>query len=171
MLRDLGSECEIKRNDSDVSTLDDADGLVLSGGSPSIVEEGFKLGKTAEYLEKLKVPILGICAGAQFMGKFYGAEVKPAPRPEFGPVTINVLDSDTILKNIPPSFTAWENHNDQISNVPQGFLLLASSKTCTVQAMCNEGLARYGLQFHPEVEHTQHGQTIFRNFLEVCAQR
>ncbi|MEM0141133.1 MAG: GMP synthase subunit A [Thermoplasmatales archaeon] len=171
VLRDLGIECEIKSNDSEVAALEDADGLVLSGGSPSLVEDGFNLGRTSDYLEKLNIPILGICAGAQFMGRFYGSKVKPASRPEFGPVTIEVLSEDTILSGFPASFVAWESHNDEIESVPTGFVLLASSKTCKVQAMCNETLARYAVQFHPEVEHTERGRDLFRNFIGVCAQR
>jgi GMP synthase (glutamine-hydrolysing) len=171
VLRDLGVSCEIRSNESELSSLEDADGLVLSGGSPSIVMEEFKLGKTSEYLSKMKIPILGICAGAQFMGKFYGSSVRPAKHPEFGPVNIKLDSENSILKGFPQSFIAWENHNDEIVEVPDGFELLASSETCKVQAMSNEKLMRYAVQFHPEVEHTQNGTLLFKNFIGVCEEK
>ncbi|MGC8645166.1 MAG: GMP synthase subunit A [Thermoplasmata archaeon] len=171
VLRDLGVACEIRSNESEVSSIEDADGLVLSGGSPSIVMEEFRLGLTGEYLGKLKIPILGICAGAQFMGKFYGSAVRPAVHPEFGPVQITVKSENSILKGFPRTFVAWENHNDEVVEVPEGFDLLASSDTCKVQAMSSERLRRYAVQFHPEVEHTQHGILVFKNFIEVCGQK
>jgi GMP synthase (glutamine-hydrolysing) len=168
VLRDLDVECEIRSNESKIEDINDADGLVLSGGAPSIAYESFRLGNTSEFLEKMKVPILGICAGAQFMGLYYGSKVSPAVHPEFGKVEITVLKKDSILKGVPDKFAAWESHNDEVKDVPPGFDLLASSETCKVQAMANSGLKRYALQFHPEVEHTQFGQNIFKNFLELC---
>ncbi len=169
VLRDLDVNCEIKSNESKLDDIRDGDGLVLSGGAPSIAYESFKLGNTAEYLKILKVPILGICAGAQFMGMHYGSKVSPAIHPEFGKVEITVLEEDSILKGVSRKFFAWESHNDEIKEVPSGFELLASSETCGVQAMANKNINRYALQFHPEVEHTQFGRSIFKNFLELCA--
>jgi GMP synthase (glutamine-hydrolysing) len=168
VLRDLDASCEIKGNESSLEEVEDADGLVLSGGAPSIAYESFKLGNTSQYLEKLNIPILGICVGAQFMGMYYGSKVAPAIRPEFGKVRINVQKEDSILKGLPASFFAWESHNDEIREVPRGFDLLASSETCRIQAMANDSAKRYAIQFHPEVEHTQFGREIFRNFLELC---
>ncbi len=168
VLRDLDVECEIKSNESSVDEIADADGIVLSGGAPSIAYESFKLGNTSQFLAELKIPILGICVGAQFMGMYYGSDVSPARHPEFGKVEITVLEEDSILKGVSRKFSAWENHNDEIMEVPKGFTLLASSETCKIQAMANVEKMRYALQFHPEVEHTQFGRQIFRNFLELC---
>lgn len=168
VLRDLDTDCEIKSNESTVEELSDADGLVLSGGAPSIAYESFRLGNTSQFLKELKIPILGICAGAQFMAIHYGSTVAPAVHPEFGKVEISVTEEDNILKGVPNSFFAWESHNDEIKEIAKKFRLLASSKTCKVQAMSNVEENRYALQFHPEVEHTQFGQRIFKNFLELC---
>ncbi len=169
MLRDLDVNCEIKSNESNVSEISDADGLVLSGGAPSIAYESFRLGNTSLFLDEMKIPILGICAGAQFMGMHYGSKVSPAVHPEFGKVEISVIEGDSILRGLPKKFFAWESHNDEIKEAPTGFQLLASSETCKVQAMANSDKGRYALQFHPEVEHTQFGVNIFKNFLELCA--
>jgi GMP synthase (glutamine-hydrolysing) len=168
VLRDLDANCEIKGNESRLEEIEDADGLVLSGGAPSIAYESFRLGNTSQYLERLNIPILGICAGAQFMGMYYGSEVAPAIRPEFGKVKIMVEKEDSILKGVSSTFFAWESHNDEIRDIPPGFDLLASSDTCRIQAMANDNAKRYALQFHPEVEHTQFGRVIFKNFLELC---
>ena len=168
VLRDLEADCEIKSNESEIDEISDADGIVLSGGAPSIAYESFRLGKTTQYLDKFKVPILGICAGAQFMALHYGSNVTPAIHPEFGRVEISVSEENSILKGVPKKFFAWESHNDEIRDTPPGFQLLASSETCKVQAMANTYEKRYALQFHPEVEHTQFGKNIFKNFLELC---
>ncbi|MCL5874313.1 MAG: GMP synthase subunit A [Candidatus Thermoplasmatota archaeon] len=168
VLRDLDVSCEIKSNESSVNDISDADGLVLSGGAPSIAYESFRLGNTSQFLDEMKVPILGICAGAQFMGMHYGSKVSPAIHPEFGKVEILMLEEDSLLKGLPKKFFAWESHNDEIKEAPPGFQLLASSETCKVQAMADRNKRRYALQFHPEVEHTQFGTSIFKNFLELC---
>ncbi|MGC8562609.1 MAG: GMP synthase subunit A [Thermoplasmata archaeon] len=169
VIRDLDVDCEIKSNASTLDEISDADGIVLSGGAPSIAYESFKLGNTSEFLDKMNVPILGICVGAQFMGMHYGTRVSPAVHPEFGRVEISIVKEDSLLNGLPHKFIAWESHNDEINEVPPGFELLASSETCKIQAMANVDLKRYGLQFHPEVEHTQFGRNIFKNFLELCA--
>ncbi len=168
VLRDLDVSCEIRSNESSTEQIGDADGLVLSGGAPSIAYESFRLGNTAEILDRMRIPILGICAGAQFMGMHYGSKVSPAIHPEFGRVEISIRDEDSILRGVSKKFYAWESHNDEIKDTPLGFELLASSETCKVQAMVNAKDKRYALQFHPEVEHTQFGRNIFKNFLELC---
>ncbi|MCL4412952.1 MAG: GMP synthase subunit A [Candidatus Thermoplasmatota archaeon] len=168
VLRDLGIDTEIRRNDSPIESISDADALVLSGGAPSITYESFKLGNTGLYLDQLKIPILGICIGAQYIGMHYGGKVGPAAHPEFGRVQITVANKGSLLDGIPDEFYAWESHNDEVKEIPDGFELLASSSTCPIQAFSNDDTKRYGIQFHPEVEHTQFGEKIFRNFVELC---
>jgi len=168
VLRELGVSTEIKRNDVPIEDLQDADGLVLSGGAATIEYETFKLGKTGEYLEKMNIPILGICAGAQFMGLYYGGKVGRANVPEFGKVKVAILEKDELFKDLPNEIIAWESHNDEIKELPVNFKLLASSESCRVQAFADPAKRRYGLQFHPEVEHTQYGRKIFQNFIDLC---
>lgn len=168
VLRELGVETEIKRNDVPLEEIEDADGLVLSGGAATIEYESFKLGRTSEYLEKLKIPILGICAGAQFMGLYYGGKVGRAETPEFGKVKVSIFEKDDIFKDLPDEIIAWESHNDEVKELPKGFKLQASSENCRVQAFYSEQINRYALQFHPEVEHTQYGRKIFENFISLC---
>ena len=169
VLKYLGVEAEIVPNATPWEKVAEADGLVLSGGAPSGVTLG-TMGENPTYLAKAPFPVLGICAGAQVMGLHYGGALAPAKAPEFGKAEI-VLDDPSggrILAGLPSKFIAWENHNDEVSRVPDGFRRLAHSANCAMQAMEDERRARYAVQFHPEVEHTQFGQRVFENFIGLC---
>ena len=91
--------------------------------------------------------------------------------PEFGGVRVYVDREDTILRGVPREFTAWESHNISVIKPPRDFEVIAHSNTTPVEAMVNEGIGRFGVQFHPEVRHTEYGTTIIRNFLELCGRR
>lgn len=168
VLRYLGVETKIVPNTTTFDELRDVDGLVLSGGAPR-VGIGDSLGRCSEYLDKAPYPILGICAGHQFMATHFGGKASPGELPEFGLAEV-VRDGrdDTILDGVPERFKAWESHNDEVSVLPKEFVRLAHSDNCRVQAMRHERRDLFGLQFHPEVEHTEHGDRIFRNFVAIC---
>jgi GMP synthase (glutamine-hydrolysing) len=104
------------------------------------------------------------------MGLHYGGGLRPAKAPEFGKAELILNDADggRLLAGLPPRSTVWENHNDEVSPAPAGFRVLAHSANCQMQAMEDERRARYAVQFHPEVEHTQFGEHIFRNFIGIC---
>ncbi|MFH1102013.1 MAG: GMP synthase subunit A [Methanobacteriota archaeon] len=170
-LRDLEVETSIVPNTTSLKDLvkENIQGLVLSGGAPRIGLEG-SLGNCAEYLEKAEFPILGICAGHQFMGRFFGGEVKPSKTPEFGKVELTILnEKDPLFQGVPAKSVVWESHNDEVTVLPEGFLRLAESENCKIQAMRHKKKPFYGLQFHPEVEHTEYGEKIFRNFIQLCS--
>jgi len=168
-LRDLDVKTKIVSNKTNFEDLiiENIDGLVLSGGTPRI---GLKeqLGNTAEYLEKAKFPILGICAGHQFMARFFGGEVTPSRIPEFGKIELQIIKKDSLFDGLAKKSIVWESHNDEISKLPDNFEVLAKSENCKVQAMKHKKKPFYGLQFHPEVEHTEHGTQIFKNFVKIC---
>jgi len=165
VLRYIGVDAEIVANTTPVEELSDADALVLSGGAPRVGLQD-KLGKCDEYLKHMDVPILGICAGHQFMARFFGGEAAPAKVPEYGKVEIEVVEEDVLFRGLPRKMIVWESHNDEVTRLPSRFILLASSPNCKVQAMRHESRPLFGLQFHPEVEHTEYGKEIFQNFLE-----
>lgn len=142
------------------------DALVLSGGSPSISFETQKLGRIGEYLD-LGIPILGICVGAQYIALHYGGRVGPAHTPEYGKTEIEIIEKDEIFKGLPDRIFVWENHNDEVKELPQGFQLLASSRNCRIQAFRHMEKKIFGIQFHPEVENTEYGKEIFQNFLKI----
>ncbi len=167
VLRDLGVETKIVPNETPVEDLS-VDGLVLSGGAPRVGLDAAKMGRNGDYLERAPYPILGICAGHQFMALHFGGSARPAAVPEFGRTEVTVQDPGDLFIGLPRQLVVWESHNDEVTEAPSGFRTLASSDTCPVQAMQAEDRPLYGLQFHPEVEHTQFGHRIFENFLKVC---
>ena len=168
VLRDLGVETKMIPNTTPFEEIEGLDGLVLSGGAPRIGLSAEKMGNNAEYLKKAKYPILGICAGHQFMSLVFGGDAQPSEVPEFGETRVFIDEHDAIFRGLPDSFTAWESHNDEVTRLPEGFVSLAHSENCGVQAMKHMEKPLFGLQFHPEVNNTEHGKDIFANFVEVC---
>jgi len=168
VLRDLGVECQIIANDSPSSKADNLDGLVLSGGAPSINDELDKLGNIGRFIEDHEYPVLGICVGAQFIALHYGGRVGAAVSPEFGKAEITITESSRILNGLPNKIIAWENHNDEVKELPSDFINVAHSDSCGIEVFEHKTKPIFGIQFHPEVDNTQFGREIFRNFLEIC---
>ena len=169
-LRDLDVDTKIVPNTAEFDELDadHIEGLILSGGAPRIGLEG-NLGNCWECLERAEFPILGICAGHQFMARFFGGEAKPSIVPEFGKIELTLLtEDDALFEQIPKKSIVWESHNDEVTVLPDKFELLAESENCKIQAMRHKEKPFYGLQFHPEVEHTEYGERIFKNFVKLC---
>jgi len=167
VVRDLGAEAKIMPNTTPLEKID-ADGLVLSGGSPRAGVNRDAMGLNGRYLEELSIPIIGICAGHQFIALHLGGSAGPSKVPEFGKTRIYVDDPDILFDGVPDNFIAWESHNDEVQELPKSFKMLAHSDNSLVQAMCSINKPIFGLQFHPEVEHTEHGYRIFSNFLALC---
>ena len=168
-LRDLDVDTEIVPNTTSFQELqsEEINGLVLSGGAPRIGLDS-NLGNCDEYLEKAEFPILGICAGHQFMAKFFGGSAEPSKIPEFGKVELTLLKEDILFEGVPKKSIVWESHNDEVTVLPKLFDRLAESENCKIQAMRHKKKPFYGLQFHPEVEHTECGERIFKNFVKMC---
>jgi GMP synthase (glutamine-hydrolysing) len=169
VLRYLKQDTRIVRNDTPLADLQAGglDGLVLSGGAASPAADG-RLGAVGDYLDGLDVPILGICAGHQYMAHHFGGTLVPGHNPEFGRTEVTITDADELLKGIPSPTVVWSNHNDEVAKPPKGFKVLASSTTCPVEAMRHSTRPLFGVQFHPEVEHTVDGVAMFRNFVRIC---
>ncbi|MDP6889206.1 MAG: GMP synthase subunit A [Candidatus Thalassarchaeaceae archaeon] len=169
MLRYLGVDTQIIGNTTPVSDLRELDGLILSGGAARVGLTG-ELGNCGAYLA-LDIPILGICAGHQFMAGHYGGAAAEAITPEFGAATIELVNGGgKIFQETPNEQVVWESHNDEVSKLPDGFFITASSESCEVQGMENDQGDRFGLQFHPEVNDSEFGQHMFKNFIEICRQ-
>ncbi len=144
------------------------DGLILSGGAPRIGLEN-KLGNCDEYLKKATIPILGICAGHQFMARFFGGDAKPSTIPEFGKITLTLIDEENpLLIDVPKESIVWESHNDEITKLPENMKNLGTSENCQFQAIMHTKKPFFGLQFHPEVDHTEYGEQMFKNFIRIC---
>ncbi|MDF2840446.1 MAG: guaA [Clostridia bacterium] len=141
-------------------------GIIFTGGPASVYEEGAP--KCEKEILELGIPVLGICYGAQLMSYMLGGKVARAEKREYGKTEMSLKASE-LFKNVPEKSISWMSHTIYVSDVPVDFEILGTTDTCPVAAMGNKAKKLYGVQFHPEVEHTEHGTTILNNFLYgVC---
>ncbi|MFH1359553.1 MAG: glutamine-hydrolyzing GMP synthase [Candidatus Omnitrophota bacterium] len=142
-------------------------GLIFSGGPQSVYDKDAPL--PDKDIFKLKKPILGICYGMQVLAHMLGGKVKPTTDREYGRAELFIDYNRQVFENCPSNITCWMSHGDEIKKLPQGFRLIAHTLNNPVAAIGNTSKKIYGLQFHPEVVHTQRGNQILANFLfSVC---
>ncbi|MBI3324156.1 MAG: glutamine-hydrolyzing GMP synthase [Candidatus Omnitrophica bacterium] len=142
-------------------------GLILSGGPASVYQPNALL-PTREHFE-LGVPVLGICYGMQSMAKQLGGRVEASGKREYGRAALMVDEPDGLFNGARRQFISWMSHGDSVIDVPSGFRILAHTDNTKAAAIGDPQRRLYGLQFHPEVAHTEEGPTILRNFLfHVC---
>ena len=163
-LRDLGAEGKLVQKGVSENELSGADAVVLSGGPSSVTTDNFH--HLPEFIRKSGKPILGICLGHQLVAHALGGKVVKGKSAEYGLSRITVDEPGTLLRGVPAEFNAWVSHFDEVAEMPEGFVRLAHSDTCRVEAMENAQKRVFSVQFHPEVWHTEHGEGILRNFLE-----
>ena len=141
--------------------------IILSGGPSSVYEEGSpQLDK--EILE-LGIPILGICYGFQTLANTLGGRVDKSGKREYGATNLNVTATGEILAGQPENQVCWMSHGDQVMEAPAGFEVLASTEITPVAAFANSEKKIYGVQWHPEVKHSEFGQNVLVNFLHNAA--
>jgi GMP synthase (glutamine-hydrolysing) len=141
--------------------------LILSGGPASVYAD--KAPDLDSAILEMGVPVLGICYGMQLIVKLFGGQVQGAPRGEYGRSKLAVSDDTDLFKGLPRGLVAWMSHGDRVERLPDDFTVLAQTPECPYAAVRHAGGRIFGLQFHPEVHHTEHGSQILRNFLyEVC---
>ena len=142
-------------------------GIILSGGPASVLSKGAPL--PDKRIFSLGVPVLGICYGLQLMGKLLGGEVKKCEHREYGRSQLIIKKSGKLFAKMPKSLTVWNSHGDAIVRVPPGFHGIASTENSDFSAIEDSKREFYGLQFHPEVEHSQRGVEVIKNFLfSIC---
>jgi GMP synthase (glutamine-hydrolysing) len=142
-------------------------GIILSGGPASVHTKGAP--KPKKEIFNLGIPILGICYGLQLMGSMLGGEVKKSQLREYGRGKLTILKKGLLLKNLPKQLTVWNSHGDCLVSLPKGFQALAKTENSSYASIENSDKKFYGIQFHPEVEHSEKGVEIIRNFLfTVC---
>ena len=142
-------------------------GLILSGGPSSVNQDDAPVPDPA--LFELGVPILGICYGLQLMAKMRGGRVARLESAEYGGRPLTVTKQATLFNGVPVELACWMSHGDSVTEVPEGFTVTATSPNMPVAAMEDPACGLYGVQFHPEVKHTAHGQDILKNFLyKIC---
>lgn len=142
-------------------------GIIFTGGPSIVYEEGAP--KLSKEIFEAGIPILGICYGDQLAAYTLGGKVEKAEVREYGHTKLNVNTASLLFKDIPQDSTCWMSHTYHISQLPEGFKVIASSESCPNAAMANDKLKIYGLQFHPEVKHTEYGFKMIENFLfNIC---
>ena len=142
-------------------------GIIFTGGPNSVYLDGSP--KVAPEIFQMEIPVLGLCYGCQLMAHTLHGEVKSAPAREFGKTETDFQTDSLLFRGLPERGIVWMSHNDYIDKLPEGFRAAASTADCPVAAMENPAQKLYGMQFHPEVLHTENGEGMLRNFLyRVC---
>ncbi|MFY0760875.1 glutamine-hydrolyzing GMP synthase [Metabacillus dongyingensis] len=142
-------------------------GIILSGGPNSVYgEQAFRCD---EKIFDLGIPVLGICYGMQLMTHYLGGKVEAANHREYGKATLNVQTETALFADLPKQQIVWMSHGDLVADIPSGFIVDATSPACPFAAISNEERRFYGVQFHPEVRHSEFGNDMLKNFVfEVC---
>ncbi|MDA3790707.1 MAG: glutamine-hydrolyzing GMP synthase, partial [Desulfobacula sp.] len=135
-------------------------GIILSGGPSSIYEENSPTIDKA--LFDLGIPILGICYGMHYMVHTLGGKIKKAAKREYGFASLDVKDPDPLFKDMDTGFQCWMSHGDSAIELPENFVVTASTKNTAIAAIANHTKKFYGLQLHPEVEHSINGALMIR---------
>jgi GMP synthase (glutamine-hydrolysing) len=168
-LRELNVYCELLSPDTPWERIAPLNpkGFILSGGPASVYDQGAPL--APEYVFKSGLPVLGICYGMQAITYQLGGRVAAGTRKEYGHAVLHLKSKDSpLFASLPDTMTVWMSHGDRIEQMPAGFAPLAYTENSPVAVMGSERNF-FGLQFHPEVVHTQGGQTLLKNFLyRVC---
>lgn len=142
-------------------------GIILSGGPMSVYDDSAP--SIDPQIFNLKVPILGVCYGLQFICKYFGGKVEPASDREYGKSILRITDNSDILRGIENASVVWMSHGDYLTELPKGFKVVGESEHSPICAISNPAKRFFGLQFHPEVVHTEEGEKIIRNFLfDIC---
>lgn len=172
-VREIGVYCEIFAFDSDPSKVLalNPQAYILSGGPRSVYDDGAPM--MPNYVLAARVPVLGICYGMQLLAKTLGGSVAASDDREYGCNEVRVLEHSRVMPQhlLNSGFDVWTSHGDKVTKTPPGFNITATSDNCPIAAIEDQERRIYGLQFHPEVSHTAHGDEIISNFLEAAAVR
>jgi GMP synthase (glutamine-hydrolysing) len=141
-------------------------GLVLSGGPSSVYDAAAPVCDAG--VMQLGVPVLGICYGMQWMARTLGGKVERAERREYGPANLGIQRESALFKALPKQLKVWESHGDHVVGLPEGFEITGRTENA-IAAVENRVKKFYGVEFHPEVNHSDRGTEILRNFVfEIC---
>ena len=167
-VRELNVYCEIHPFNKIPAIDASVRGVILSG-SPFSVRDAQAPTPDLSAI-KGKLPLLGVCYGAQFLAAAFGGEVQPAPSREYGRAMLTVGDaSDALMRGLPARTQVWMSHGDTITRVPDNYELIASTEDVRVAAFHVGGEQTWGIQFHPEVYHSTDGTQLLKNFVvDIC---
>ncbi len=167
-VREQGVFCDLKSSDMTLEEIKAYNpiGIIFTGGPSSVYEEGSPLIDKGVF--SLGVPVLGLCYGCQLTAHLLGGTVGHTDTSEYGKTEV-VYEKSPLTKDIPEKAVCWMSHTDSVKALPAGFKKLAQTDNCPYAAFGDEARKIYGVQFHPEVNHTQYGTQLLHNFLyEVC---
>ena len=179
-VRECGAYSAIYLPDTPIEELKGAVGIILSGGPQSVYDSESPQANSG--ILALGIPVLGICYGHQWIAHVLGGKVQQGLTKEYGRVEVRKVGTVgkvgtvatmrgvqcRLLEECPEEFVVWMSHGDTVTELPMGFRCAASSAHCKVAVMADERRRIFGLQFHPEVTHTEHGQSILQNFVGLC---
>lgn len=171
-VREMSVYCEIHPYDCDESVIRcfEPDGIILSGGPNSVLDEGSP--RIPKLVLEMNVPLLGVCYGMQALAHQLGGRVANCGHREFGHAIIDFNAQADLFKNItktPSKLNVWMSHGDQVVALPDGFDAIASTDTCPYAAMAHRSKPWFGVQFHAEVTHTEQGAELLKQFVVgVC---
>ena len=168
-VRECHIYCQILPPDTDIDYVRSLkpEGIILSGGPASIYEK--QSPEIDRAIFDLGIPVLGICYGMQFMVHSLGGTVKKAKKREYGFAELKIKTQKNLFNNVDKITKCWMSHGDSIVKLPAGFEIAGSTENTEIAATVNKNKNYYGVQFHPEVQHTQQGKTILRNFIfDIC---
>ncbi len=164
-VRDLHVYCEIKPYSAKIADISSAKykGIIFSGGPNSVYAD--RAPECPKEIFEIGVPVLGICYGAQLMAKLLGGTVSHCKVSEYGKTLVDINRDSRLFSGMKKSSVCWMSHTDRISAAPEGFEVIGKSDACPVAAMENDEKGFYAVQFHPEVQHTEQGTEVLKNFL------
>jgi GMP synthase (glutamine-hydrolysing) len=167
-VRRLGAYTEILSNEESIDTYNSYSGIILSGGPSSVYENGAP--SLPDGFFQIKRPLLGICYGHQLLMQKLGGEVIPSQNKEYGPAILSLASDNpsALADRLSKQTTVWMSHGDEVTRLPEGFLVSGSSDHCRYAFVSNESKKFYGIQFHPEVTHSLEGGALLANFIQIC---
>ncbi|WAM30539.1 glutamine-hydrolyzing GMP synthase [Caldicellulosiruptor naganoensis] len=168
-VRECGVYCEIWPYDTPLDKIIEKNpkGIIFTGGPSSVYEENAPV--VDKKIFEIGIPILGICYGNQLIAHLLGGKVSTALFREYGKTHIKYNTNSPLFTGLPENSICWMSHTDFVEKLPEGFEVLASTENCGIAAFGSKEKKIYGVQFHPEVVHTEYGQEIIKNFLfNVC---
>lgn len=171
-VRELNVYCEIKPYTMCAAAIKELAprGIILTGGPASVFEDNAP--KCDPEIWDLGIPVLGICYGQQLMCQTLGGEVSRADMREYGKTELYGNKKGALMRDVPEISICWMSHTNFVSRVPEGFEITATTAHCPAAAVENETRRLYGVQLHPEVNHTEYGMTILKNFVfGICGCR
>lgn len=168
-VRECNVYCEVLPHNTSLERIKELQpkGIIFTGGPASVYAEDSPT--IDKGIFELGIPVLGICYGAQLMNYMLGGKVSKAPVREYGKTEVTVNHESKLFKDVSKNTICWMSHTDYIEQFAEGFTISARSESCPVAAFEKPSQNLYGVQFHPEVVHSQEGTKMIRNFLyEVC---